>query len=62
MAYETGMLSIYISVAAHEDNDGIDIPFDLEIRSLEELVGLLPWFLETIEVFVNFFNLNFILN
>jgi processive 1,2-diacylglycerol beta-glucosyltransferase len=42
MAYETGMLSIYISVAAHEDNDGIDIPFDLEIRSLEELVGLLP--------------------
>ena len=41
LAHETGMLSIYISAAAHEDNNGVDIPFDLEIRTLEELVGLL---------------------
>ncbi|NQT57846.1 MAG: HAD-IA family hydrolase [Bacteroidetes bacterium] len=41
LAHETGMLSVYISAAVHEDNNGVDLPFDLEIRTLEELVGLL---------------------
>lgn len=41
MANEKGMTSIYISAAEHEDNDGVEIPFDIEVKDLSELHRLL---------------------
>lgn len=41
MANEKGMTSIFISAAEHEDNAGVVIPFDIEVRDLSELHRLL---------------------
>jgi FMN phosphatase YigB (HAD superfamily) len=41
MAQKEGMVSIFMSAEEHEDNEGVSIPYDYEVKTLEGLERLL---------------------
>jgi hypothetical protein len=37
MAQQKGMVSIFMSAEEHEDNEGVNLPYDYEVKTFEGL-------------------------